>query len=194
MGGDMSIEPSRGARPRARDEGLVVDRVGDELLVYDLERDKAHCLNESAALVFEHCDGERSVGELAEHLSARLGVAVDEQVVWRALQRLGDEHLLADPFSPPSGTQLSRRQVLQRIGVAGAAAGLALPAVKSIVVPTAAQAQAVTPPACACSVGSECGAGGTCTCPPACSCCCEIAGQRGCLEPGLCQGPLATCV
>jgi hypothetical protein len=184
----MSVERSRFARPKARDDALVVERVDDELLVYDLGRDKAHCLNETAALVFEHCDGERGVAELAERVSAGSGVAVDEQVVWRALVRLSDEHLLAEPLSPPSGIQLSRRQVLARIGVAGAAAGLALPAVKSIVAPTAAQA-GVTIPACAC--GGDCSGG--CICPPACSCCCSTfnveagAQEFVCVTVGECE-------
>jgi hypothetical protein len=172
--------------------------VDDELLVYDLERDKAHCLNEAAALVFEHCDGERSVAELAERVSARSGAPVDEQVVWRALLRLADEHLLAEPFSPPSGMELSRRQVLARIGVAGAAAGLALPTVKSIVAPTAAQAQ-VTPAACPCdTAGAPCfPSSGTCTCPPACDCCCEFEiplPTTVCLQPTVCNALQGTCL
>jgi hypothetical protein len=191
MGGAMSIERSRTARPRARDDALVVERVDDEVLVYDLERDKAHCLNETAAVVFEGCDGERSVAELAERVSARSGVAVDEEVVWRALVRLSDEHLLAEPLSPPSGMQVSRRQVLARVGVAGAAAGLALPAVKSIVAPTAAQAQA-TPPACQC--GGECSPD-TCICPPLCPCCCTGGTDSIslCLPVFVCEGTGGSC-
>ena len=41
-------------KPRARTEGLVVTELPDELLVYDLERHRAHCLNPTAALVFKH--------------------------------------------------------------------------------------------------------------------------------------------
>jgi hypothetical protein len=159
----MSVERSQEVRPKARDDALVVERVDRELLVYDLERDKAHCLNEAAALVFRNCDGQRGVGELAERVSAESGQPVDEQVVLRALVRLSDEHLLAEPLSPPSGREWSRRQVLKRAGVAGAAAGLALPAVKSIVAPTPAEAQA----SCT-TAGGACGAATSPT--PPCEC------------------------
>lgn len=38
-------------RPLARSEGLVIQEMPDEVLVYDLETNKAHCLNETAAFV-----------------------------------------------------------------------------------------------------------------------------------------------
>ena len=160
----MSTERPREARPKVREVGLVVERVDDELLVYDLERDKAHRLNETAALVFRHCDGERTVRELAAWAGAEVGRPLEEEVVWRALVRLGDEHLLEEPLSPPEGREWSRRQVLRRAGVAGAAAGLALPVVKSIVAPTSAQAQLSCLPA-----GVSCGVPGACV--PVIPCC-----------------------
>jgi hypothetical protein len=50
--------------PCARTEGLVVQTLADEVLVYDLERHKAHCLNHAAALIWKHCDGRTSVAEM----------------------------------------------------------------------------------------------------------------------------------
>src|SRR6266571_4556339 len=47
-GGSMDI--SQGKPPLARKEGLVVKEVSGEVLLYDLDRDKAHCLNQTAAL------------------------------------------------------------------------------------------------------------------------------------------------
>jgi hypothetical protein len=52
--------------PLARDQGLVVDSIGDELLVYDTECGRAHSLNVVAAAVWRACDGQRDVGQLAE--------------------------------------------------------------------------------------------------------------------------------
>src|SRR2546421_5035430 len=103
----MSFE----TRPKARERDLVVESVDQELLVYDLERDKGHCLNDTAALVFQHCDGTRTAAELAAHLSAETGRGIDEEVVERALVRLSDEHLLEEPITPPAnGRDWSRRQ------------------------------------------------------------------------------------
>ena len=42
---------------RNQDENLLSLPVGDELVVYDLERHKASCLNETAAQVWQWCDG-----------------------------------------------------------------------------------------------------------------------------------------
>src|SRR5262249_57163726 len=55
-------------KPEKRREGLVVKELPEEILVYDLERHKAHCLNPAAAVVFKHSNGERSVAELARLL------------------------------------------------------------------------------------------------------------------------------
>jgi len=46
--------------PQARSEDLVIQDIGDEVLVYDLTRHKAHCLNRTAALVWRKCDGTRT--------------------------------------------------------------------------------------------------------------------------------------
>src|SRR2546423_15689116 len=48
------------AAPRARDARLVIQELPDELLVYDLERHRAHSLNRTAALVWRHCDWKKS--------------------------------------------------------------------------------------------------------------------------------------
>lgn len=42
--------------PRRR-EGLIIESLGAETSVYDEEGRRVHVLNETAALVFEHCDG-----------------------------------------------------------------------------------------------------------------------------------------
>jgi len=41
------------ARPRKRRDGLVVQELPEETLVYDLERHKAHCLEAASAAVWE---------------------------------------------------------------------------------------------------------------------------------------------
>ena len=45
-------------KPLARSEGLVVEEVGDELLVADPLSSRAHSLNAFAARVWQACDGE----------------------------------------------------------------------------------------------------------------------------------------
>ncbi len=55
--------------PTAREKGLVVKSLNDEVLVYDLERDKAHALNQSAAFVWKKCNGHRTVTDIAHAVS-----------------------------------------------------------------------------------------------------------------------------
>jgi transposase len=89
-------EPS-GFLPIARREGIIRKEVDGELLVYDLTRDKAHCLNESAAAIWKRCDGRTSIKEIAASLAKEVGATVDERVVWLALADLRRTHLLEEP-------------------------------------------------------------------------------------------------
>jgi hypothetical protein len=121
-----------------RKQGLVVDDLPDEVLVYDLERDQAHCLNRTAALVWRCCDGETGASEIARRLNAELDAPFNEELVWLALEQLEKQHLLDHSFSMPAQfTRLSRRQMIRNLGLAAA---VAVPVVTSIVAPTAVQA------------------------------------------------------
>jgi hypothetical protein len=111
--------------PRARQNGLVVRELDDEVLVYDLERNEAHCLNQTAGLVWKHCDGETTISEMVELLRKDLGPAADEQVVWHALLQLGKDHLLEEQVSrPATAPVMTRRHMLQKVGVAVTAAAV----------------------------------------------------------------------
>lgn len=90
------IEPL-GFLPEARRDGIIRKEVDGELLVYDLTRDKAHCLNESAAAIWKRCDGRTSTKEIAASLAKEVGATVDERVVWLALADLRRSHLLEEP-------------------------------------------------------------------------------------------------
>jgi hypothetical protein len=58
--------------PRMRAYALVIDDLPDEVLVYDLERHQAHCLNHTAALVWRACDGNLAPAQNAGKLTAEL--------------------------------------------------------------------------------------------------------------------------
>ena len=96
----------------ARDE-VLIEALGDELVVYDLVRHRAHCLNKSAALVWRHCDGKTTIAELAKLLQKELGLpALDEDLVWLALGELQRAELLQEPMERPEGAKgISRREM-----------------------------------------------------------------------------------
>ncbi len=151
-----SKEPDRdkSMNPHARKEGLIVEDLSDETLVYDQERHKAHCLNQTAAFVWRHCDGQTSVSELARLVQDELGIPTNDDVVWLALDRLHRTHLLQERQQEGTETRrYSRRLLVKRLGQVG----IAVPMVASIVSPAAAQAascltraecRALTPPFC----------------------------------------------
>jgi hypothetical protein len=129
--------PLESAQPRARASDLVVKDVGNEVLVYDLARHRAHRLNRAAAAVWRACDGTRTLPALAAVAAGESGQAMPVEAVRYALQELGRARLLENPVQPRG---LTRRQVIARVG---GAAAVALPLVATVVPPTAAQAQSV---------------------------------------------------
>src|SRR5712691_3388551 len=100
--------------PRARVEGLVIQELPDEVLVYDLDRHRSHCLNRTAAMVWRHCDGRTSVEQMARLLQQELSLSADEEVVRWILDRLGRAHLLQRRHSYPVTEACSSRRALLR--------------------------------------------------------------------------------
>jgi hypothetical protein len=144
QGGPMNNSPEE-LTPLACREGFVIQKLADEVLVYDLERHRAHCLNLTAAAIWELCDGRTSVSEMASRLRANGHTTVDVEMVRYGLRQLAKFRLLEDRL--PEGAGLSRRQLLRRVGVAAA---VGLPVVASILAPTAAEAATCAAPGASC--------------------------------------------
>jgi hypothetical protein len=128
--------------PLARNDGLLVEEVEDELLVYDQDHDSAHRLNRTAAIVWRHCDGKHDIPDLVAVLSTELGADLaDEDLVRIALDNLAERGLVdGAPQRPAEETRVSRRRFIRRVGTVGVAA-LALPVVTSLAAPSPAAAQ-----------------------------------------------------
>jgi len=123
--------------PQARQDKLLVREMGDEVVVYDLERHRAHCLTRTTALIWRLCDGQTTVAELTGRVEQELKSKVDEEVVWLVLNRLEQAHLLRELLLRPCEIAgISRRQAIS-VGLAGAAS-LLLNAcgVESVTTPT----------------------------------------------------------
>ena len=140
-------------RPIARKAGLVIQEVPDEVLVYDLETNKAHCLNQSAAMIWRSCDGNNTVSEIAELVGAQAGGKVTEDFVWLAIDQLSQNRLLEKEIAVNFAGQ-SRREALKKIGMATM---IAVPVIASLVAPQSALAAAscacVNPGACLTQTG-----------------------------------------
>jgi Coenzyme PQQ synthesis protein D (PqqD) len=146
----------------ARREGLLVQELADEVLLYDLKRHKAHCLNRTAAFVWHHCDGQTTVDEIAKLMEAEWRTPVSADAVWLALDKLSKASLLEESITLPLAMAgLSRRSAMRQLGVG---AVLALPVVMSLVSPAAAAAASVPVPCQSC-VKKQNGVG---ACPTVC--------------------------
>jgi hypothetical protein len=107
-----------GSLPRARQDGLLEEAVGEELLLYDQESHTAHCLSPIAACVWRHCDGEHDLTGLAQLVGA------SEDLVADALHELRETDLLvAEPkLMQNTIPGISRREAISQAARYGAAA------------------------------------------------------------------------
>ena len=121
--------------PRAK-SNLLVEELPEETLVYDVEEHRAHCLNPSAAFLLEHSDGTRDEVELARLASEICGEPATVEVIQVGLERLARSGLVEWDGAAPVPSGPSRREVLRKL----ATVGLAIPAVMTILTPSAASA------------------------------------------------------
>lgn len=131
--------------PTARTEKFLIQRVDDELIVYDWEQKKSHCLNPTSAKVLESCNGKNTVEDIAQLIENEWGDQAEkidfEEVVWLALEELEKCNLL-EKFTETNQARISRRKAVKKgVLASGMVLGFLLPSIKSIVVPTPAMAK-----------------------------------------------------
>ena len=146
---------SKQLTPQARSNGIVVEELADEVLVYDLNRDRAHCLNQTAANVWKLCDGKSSPSEIASRLGTELEPATAQEVVWTAIDQLSRAGLLENKLKRPTAV-ISRRDVMKKIAVAAA---IVVPVVTTVVAPKAMHAATCRPSMAACDSSAQCCSG-----------------------------------
>jgi hypothetical protein len=129
----MAHQRSSDTLPLARRaDSLLVERVNDEVLIFDTASQKGHCLDATAALVWERCDGSSSVAEVAATIEAR-GHQDGRAIVEAALVELAAASLIV-----PGGSGRARRAAISRrraLLTVGAVAGAVF--VQSLVAPPA---------------------------------------------------------
>jgi hypothetical protein len=135
--------------PLARTEGLVVEQVCEETLVYDLHRDEVHCLEPALAALWRRCDGRTSILKLAAALEEQVGVSIDAGETWTALERLANARLLAGATPALPIQAASRREWLRSSVIAGFS-------LLTIVAPTRSDAASCLPINAACNRTLDC--------------------------------------
>ena len=126
-------------KPISRKANIVVQDLENEVLIYDLTINKAYCLNRTAALVYQLCDGKRTVAEISDLMSKELKILVSEDFVWLAIDGLKKDGLLenADDLANHF-VGMNRREVVKKVGLASM---VMLPLISSVVAPSAVMAQ-----------------------------------------------------
>jgi hypothetical protein len=126
-------------KPASRKSELVDQRAGNETLLYDLRINKAFCLNETSALVYQLSDGNRSVAEISDLMSTTLKDLVSEEMVCLALQELKKNNLLENADELTTNLAgITRREIIRKAGLVSM---IALPIITGLVAPAAASAQ-----------------------------------------------------
>jgi hypothetical protein len=141
--------------PTARSTGLLVEQVGQEVVIYDTSSKQAHCLKGLAAFVFNHADGRLGQAELAQLAADDRGEPCSEREVADVVAQLAELGLVESPLALRDG--LSRRELVRRSAFVGAATAFAAPLITSIVAPTAAMALSGIPTGCSgCGQNKDC--------------------------------------
>ena len=153
--------PAKAALPLARNNDIVIQETGNEILIYDLKSNRANSLNETAALVWNHCDGSKTAKEISEEISVQMKTPVSEELVWLTLDQLNENKLLKTDLSAHKYFgDASRRELIKKVGLGSM---IALPLISSIIAPKAITAQS------ACIPINVCLPPGTNLCPAACN-------------------------
>jgi len=105
--------------PTARRERLLVYEFADEVLVYDLDRQRGHSLGPEAAAVWGWCDGRTRVSDALARLRDRGRSEVNRDLLQAVLRRLQRARLIAGGVERPSGDRVTRRACLRKLAATG---------------------------------------------------------------------------
>jgi len=180
--------------PVSRKDNLVIQELPGEVLIYDMKENKAFCLNETSALVWQACDGKNSISDISKFVGEKLQSPANDDLVWFAIDQLKKEKLieneseLTDQFAG-----MARREVIKKIGLGSM---IVLPIVATIVAPVAYAANSTCGTSCMCNNASAWAVGGICTqgsggnmCPATPTSCnvCRAIAPGGSNSPGMCH-------
>jgi len=106
----------------ARKNGIFAENLPEEVVLYDKTHDKVHCLNKTAAAVWENSDGSKTVDELLRVVEAKSGAPADRKLVLQALEELEEAGLMEAGSGIVSEAGLpSRREAVGKMVMAGSA-------------------------------------------------------------------------
>ena len=151
--------------PRVR-PGLLRHELDGQVLIYDAREDRVHLLDTTTGHVFELLQEEGKTREsIVSELASRMNSIETDSLLQLSLDELRKADLLENA-AIPAMSDITRRDLLRKVGLAGAAAVL-IPAIATLTA-TSAYAQA------------SCLANGAV---------CRAAGGISCCHPLVCRNP-----
>lgn len=150
--------PVPAARPLS---DFSTERVGDDVVVYDVKRIQYHTLNNVAYEIWRLCDGQRSIVEIGVVLASQRAEEIHCESIALATAQLEDAGLL-NAQTQTFDVRIQRRRVL-KLAAAGVITAVGVPVVVSITAPEAAAANTCLscPPGQSCCPDGFCGKPGT---------------------------------
>lgn len=180
-------------KPTSRKSNIVIQELENEILIYDLNDNKAFCLNETSAVIWQMCDGTKTVADISQAVSQKFNANVSEDFVWLALDQFKKDKLITNEFTSVFAG-MTRREAIRKVGFASI---VALPIVASMVAPTAVNAASCILSNDMCNTAMDfCCPGSLCAMvgagPTVCTCSCVNPGdcitQTGCPSTVNCNG------
>lgn len=133
--------------PKARNTDIIEQNLGNELLIYDLQINRAYTLNETSMKVYRACNGKQTFEDI------RNSYQFNDELIHLALSGLQEINLITDYKSSDYFAGLSRREIIKKVGLATM---IALPMIVSLTAPKSSQAASN-------SCGQSCGSPATCS-------------------------------
>ena len=96
--------------PQARLKNVVIQDIDQELLIYDLISNKVLCLNETAKIIWQACDGKTTFADFRNRTNSEF----PDELIYLTFDKLQIKELLSDKFEIP--IDRNRRKMLAKYG------------------------------------------------------------------------------
>jgi PqqD family protein of HPr-rel-A system len=89
---------------------IISRRIGDEIVLIKDDGKATHVLNKTAAAIWEMCDGEHNLDEIANRMCERFDVSFEEVRgdIEEIIDRLMQAGILSQSGEPPAETEESQ--------------------------------------------------------------------------------------
>ena len=103
--------------PKTRKDGLMVTKVGDEIVVYDTKTNEASCLDAMTTVVWEACDGNNEPDRILELVQDAGFSESNIASIWNAIDFLDQAEFLEEQVLPGEKKLTKRRELFRMLSI-----------------------------------------------------------------------------